>query len=143
MTTTTTPALAAMLAHVEEAASEADRRERWLVVADWFDDHDDPRGEAVRWMVREGKQPYKAEPQGSWPETWRNFLWEWNKNECNGKRSLLPEDIHEQLDNFGAPTHEVGEEFVKTSWKAYRTRLDAEVALLDAYVAAKKEGWQP
>jgi uncharacterized protein (TIGR02996 family) len=55
--------LRSLLAGIADAPDDPDRR---LVLADWLDDHDDPRAELIRWQVRRclEKGEHRSNPLG-------------------------------------------------------------------------------
>jgi uncharacterized protein (TIGR02996 family) len=130
-----------------------------LIFADWLTEQGrELESEALRWLVREGKRPYLCRSGAS-----EDFCWDWKLNPLSREfqRAALNESLFHSLDGgrFGHPdmsrnyceypTRLAAEQALVQAWVAarnyceYPTRLAAEQALVQAWVAAYEGGWRP
>lgn len=99
-----------------------------LAYADWLEESGEERkAEAVRWCLQEGKAPRKGISNQDWC-WWSHDVWpssDWEPDD-------LPGALFERLPGCEP------EKTPQVLW--YRSRLEAEKALFEAYVSWKNDG---
>jgi uncharacterized protein (TIGR02996 family) len=103
-----------------------------LIYADWLDEHGDPRGAGLRWVVRGGARPAHDTAEDTW-DWWSRPPREPDYYpDGDVQPAVLPGNLFRRLK--GKPTD---------IWKGYASYADALRDLLDAWARCAAEGVDP
>lgn len=113
---------------IEDIVKNFDKMEIRSIFADYCEDAGNyEMSECMRWMVSNNIRPYVSE------NTYNYFNKDKVRPEIGDPESDLPEPLYKELKG--------GDEIA--NHKKFKNAIDLEKAFFDAWVEAKKNGWQP